>query len=230
MIYKMKLLKTGVKNLFFLLFPVATLLMVAYTPVKAQDCAGKAGVHTFMTSGMINDTVIISQIKSDSLAAAVSYSSESIPTIFTFLGKNINYLPKAIENKSQGDMVVDFTLTKNGKVTNSRILKGLCPDLDEEVLRAINELPELKSVKEDADYRVTVNFALLDGVMVSKPQVSVTGVETSHSKFTMRRMARAKYGSMVVYGAPNMEGDSVVIKTTSITTRNSDNVIDYNIR
>lgn len=101
MIYKMKLLKTGVKNLFFLLFPVAALLMVAYTPVKAQDCAGKAGVHTFMTSGMINDTVIISQIKSDSLAA-VSYSSESIPTIFTFLGKNINYLPKAIENKSQG--------------------------------------------------------------------------------------------------------------------------------
>lgn len=218
MIYQMKLLKTGVKNLFFLLFPVAALLMVAYTPVKAQDCAGKAGVHTFMTSGMINDTVIISQIKSDSLAA-VSYSSESIPTIFTFLGKNINYLPKAIENKSQGgDMIVDFTLTKNGKVTNSRILKGICPDLDQEVLRTIKELPKLKCVKEDTD------------VMVSKPQVSVTGVETSHSKFTMRRMAGAKYGSMVVYGAPNMEGDSVVIKTTSITTRNSDNVIDYNIR
>lgn len=90
MIYKMKLLKTGVKNLFFLLFPVVALLVVAYTPVQAQDCADKAGVHTFMTSGMINDTVIISQIKSDSLAAAVSYSSESIPTIFTFLGKNIN--------------------------------------------------------------------------------------------------------------------------------------------
>lgn len=63
-------------------------------------------------------------------------------------------------------------------------------------------MPELKSVKEDADYRVTVNFALPDGMMVSKPQVSVTGVETSHSKFTMRRMAGAKYGSMVVYGAP----------------------------
>lgn len=30
-------------------------------------------------------------------------------------------------------MIVDFTLTKNGKVTNSRILKGICPDLDQEV-------------------------------------------------------------------------------------------------
>lgn len=228
MIYKMKLLKTGVKNLFFLLFPVVALLVVAYTPVQAQDCADKAGVHTFMTSGMM---VIISQIKSDSLVDAVSYSPGSIPAIFTFLGKNINYLPKAIENKSQGDMIVDFTLTKNGKVTNSRILKGICPDLDQEVLRAINELPELKSVKEDADYRVTVNFALPDGVVASKPQVSVTGVETSHSKFAMRRMAGAKYGSMIVYGAPNTEGDSVVIKTTtSITTCNSDNVIDNNIR
>ena len=168
MIYKMKLLKTGVKNLFFLLFPVVALLVVAYTPVQAQDCADKAGVHTFMTSGMINDTVIISQIKSDSLVDAVSYSPGSIPAIFTFLGKNINYLPKAIENKSQGDMIVDFTLTKNGKVTNSRILKGICPDLDQEVLRAINELPELKSVKEDADYRVTVNFACRS-IMI-KPQ------------------------------------------------------------
>jgi len=24
--------------------------MLAYSPVKAQDCAGKVGVHTFMTS------------------------------------------------------------------------------------------------------------------------------------------------------------------------------------
>ena len=88
----------------------------------------------------------------------------------------------------------------------------------------------MKSVKEDADYRVTVNFALPDGMMVSKPQVSVTGGETRHSKCTVKRMAGAKYGSMVVYGAPNMEGDSLGIKTTSITTRNSDNVIDYNIR
>ena len=92
-------------------------------------------------------------------------------------------------------------------------------------------MSKLKCVKEDTDYRVTVNFALPDGVMASNPQVSVTGVETSHSKFAMRRMAGAKYGSMIVYGAPNTEGDSVVIKTTtSITTCNSDNVIDNNIR
>lgn len=97
-----EIIKNWSEEFIFLLFPVVALLVVAYTPVQAQDCADKAGVHTFMTSGMINDTVIISQIKSDSLAAAVSYSSESIPTIFTFLGKNINYLPKAIENKSQG--------------------------------------------------------------------------------------------------------------------------------
>ena len=52
-----------------------------------------------------------------------------------------------------------------------------------------------------------------------------------NKKKNMRRMAGAKYGSMIVYGAPNTEGDSVVIKTTtSITTCNSDNVIDNNIR
>lgn len=57
-----EIIKNWSEEFIFLLFPVVALLVVAYTPVQAQDCADKAGVHTFMTSGMINDTVIISQI------------------------------------------------------------------------------------------------------------------------------------------------------------------------
>ena len=122
--YEMKSLKTGMKNFILRLSLVLLLTMTAYSSGKAQNCVDKTSVNTIIMSGMKNDTVIISQIKTDSLHHNGSCCSNNMQVVFTFLGKHINYLPKAIENKVEGDIIVGFTMTKNGEVANGSIIKG----------------------------------------------------------------------------------------------------------
>ena len=59
--------------------------------------------------------------------------------MFAFLKKNINYSSTAIEEKIQGDVIIDFTVTPKGVVANSRITKGLHPDIDKEVLGTLKK-------------------------------------------------------------------------------------------
>ena len=214
--YEMKSLKTGMKNAILWLSLVLLLVMVAYSSGKAQNCVDKTSVNTIIMSGMKNDTVIISQIKTDSLHNNGSCCSNNMQVVFTYLGKHIDYLPKAIDNKVEGDIIVGFTMTKNGEVANGRIIKGLYSDLNEEVLRAI---------KEDMVYRVTMNFNLSDGTLVFKPKMSIIGVETSNAKLSVKRMDGKNYGSMIVYGESGMGEDSVVIKTMSVRVSDMDNSI-----
>ena len=207
--YEMKSLKTGMKNAILWLSLVLLLVMVAYSSGKAQNCVDKTSVNTIIMSGMKNDTVIISQIKTDSLHNNGSCCSNNMQVVFTYLGKHID----------------GFTMTKNGEVANGRIIKGLYSDLNEEVLRVIKEIPKCVPIKEDMDYRVTMNFNLSDGTLVFKPKMSVIGVETSNAKLSVKRMDGKNYGSMIVYGEPGVGEDSVVIKTMSVRVSDMDNSI-----
>lgn len=218
----MKSLKTGMKSFILGLSLVLLLTMTAYSSGKAQNCVDKTSVNTVLMSGMKNDTVIISQIKTDSLHHNGSCCSNNMQVVFTFLGKHINYLPKAIENKVEGDIIVGFTMTKNGEVRNGRIVKGLYADLNEEVLRVIKEIPKCEPIKEDMDYRVTMNFDLPDRSLTFKPKMSIIGVETSNAKLSVKRMDGKNYGSMIVYGEPGVGEDSVVIKTMSVRISDMD--------
>ena len=116
-------------------------------------------------------------------------------------------------------------MTKNGEVANSRIIKGLYSDLNEEVLRAIKEIPKCEPIKEDMDYRVTMNFNLSEGRLNFRPKMSIIGVETSNAKLSVKRMDGKNYGSMIVYGEPGVGEDSVVIKTMSVRISDMDNSI-----
>lgn len=222
MIYKKKSLKNKVKKLSLWLFLFFALTIVVNTPAKAQELDRKTGVKTITTLNSKNDTVVLSQIQLDSISSDVSYFPKGLHGIFAFLKENINYLPKAIEMKKQGDIIVGFTITQSGNIVNSRIVKGLSPDLDKEVLRCIKEMPEWGLTENNVDYKINVNFALPDGNSISKPEVSVVGLETSNLKLTVKRMEGINYGSMTVYGISDAGGDSLVTKTISIMSKDVD--------
>ena len=59
---------------------------------------------------------------------------------------SIDYQSKAVEMGIQGEIIAGFTISKSKKIINSRIIKGLCMDLDKEVLQTIKEMPVWKSV------------------------------------------------------------------------------------
>ncbi|SFK33936.1 M56 family metallopeptidase [Proteiniphilum acetatigenes] len=61
-----------------------------------------------------------------------------------FLADNIRYPVIAQENGIQGRVVCDFTIMKDGSISNVNILQGVDPALDAEVKRLISSMPKWK--------------------------------------------------------------------------------------
>ena len=76
-----------------------------------------------------------------------------------FLTKNTTYPKTARKNKESGTVFTQFTITKTGKITDIKILKGVSDVIDQEVLRVINLMPDFIPAKEN-DEPVTVLFNL----------------------------------------------------------------------
>jgi protein TonB len=78
---------------------------------------------------------------------------------------NTKYPPVAAENGVTGKVIVEFTIDKDGSVTNVKILRPVDPSLDAEALRVIKASPKWtpgrqlgKPVK--VKYQFPVNFRL----------------------------------------------------------------------
>ncbi len=56
--------------------------------------------------------------------------------------KNLKYPPVAMENNIQGRVVVQFVVTKTGKVGEVKVVRGKDPDLDKEAVRVVKTLPD----------------------------------------------------------------------------------------
>ncbi len=76
----------------------------------------------------------------------------------------------------EGRVTTQFTITKEGKLTNVRILRGLHPLLDEEAVRVIESAPQLwepawnkKGEPIDVTYTFPVIFKLTEEVHVDYP-------------------------------------------------------------
>ncbi|MCI4668550.1 MAG: TonB family protein [Bacteroidia bacterium] len=59
-----------------------------------------------------------------------------------FLGKNLDYPVKALEEKVEGKVVVQFVVRADGSITSPRILQSLGYGCDEEVLQIVSEMPK----------------------------------------------------------------------------------------
>lgn len=60
------------------------------------------------------------------------------------MSRNIKYPTKAIENKIQGRVIVQFVVNKDGSISGAKIVRSVDPDLDKEALRVINSMPQWK--------------------------------------------------------------------------------------
>jgi len=69
----------------------------------------------------------------------------------TFLEKwvyvYLRYPKNAVENGIQGKVLVDFIVDEKGKVRDVKILKGVDPDLDAEVIRVVEASPDWKPAR-----------------------------------------------------------------------------------
>jgi protein TonB len=61
--------------------------------------------------------------------------------LMKYISSNIKYPTMAMENNIQGRVVVQFVVTKSGKIGEVKVVRSKDPDLDKEAVRVVKSLP-----------------------------------------------------------------------------------------
>ena len=85
--------------------------------------------------------------------------------ILKYIADNLRYPPLAIENNVQGQVLVQFVVTKTGQVGEVRVVRSKDPDLDKEAVRVVKTLPKFQPGKQNGNnvnvwYTVPIRFKL----------------------------------------------------------------------
>ena len=91
----------------------------------------------------------------------------------SFMGGDANYFSKwvnenlvypeiAKENGVQGRVTLQFTIRKDGTITNVKVLRGVEPSLDKEAVRVVSMSPKWKpGIQDDHPVSVTYTFPVI---------------------------------------------------------------------
>lgn len=82
-----------------------------------------------------------------------------------YFAKNINYPTIAQENGTQGRVILQFVVEKDGSITDVKVVRGVDPYLDKEAVRVVKEMPKWIPGKQNGKavrvkYTVPVMFKL----------------------------------------------------------------------
>lgn len=85
--------------------------------------------------------------------------------LMTYLKDNIKYPKAAQDKKVQGRVIVQFVVEKDGTPTEFKVMRSVDPDLDNEALRVLGEMPKWKPGMQKGQavrvkYTVPVSFKL----------------------------------------------------------------------
>ncbi len=76
-------------------------------------------------------------------------SASTAYDMMQYLSTNIKYPPKAKEQKTQGKVIVVFTVTEKGEVNDVKIKRGLSEECDNEAMRVVKAMPKWNPAKKD---------------------------------------------------------------------------------
>ena len=87
--------------------------------------------------------------------------------LMQYLSKNIKYPTIAQENGTQGRVIVQFVVNKDGSIVDAKVVRSVDPYLDKEALRVINTMPKWKPGRQKGQpvavkFTVPVMFRLDD--------------------------------------------------------------------
>ena len=119
-----------------------------------------------------------------------------IGELMKYLRDNIKYPKEAMDKGTQGRIVVQFVVEKDGSIADAKVVKPVDPLLDAEALRVVNAMPKWTPGKNKGEpvrvrFTLPVNFRLADDkpkqvelVQVTADQKVVTGTKTEGNEST----------------------------------------------
>lgn len=86
-----------------------------------------------------------------------SFQGGDMNTFSKWVHENLVYPEIAKNNGVQGSVTLQFTVKKDGSISNIRVLRGVDPSLDKEAIRVVSSSPKWKPGKV-GDREVSVNY------------------------------------------------------------------------
>lgn len=80
--------------------------------------------------------------------------------LMKFLSDNIQYPHEAEKKGIEGTVVVEFIIEKSGKISNTRVLKSVSRELDNEALRVVKEIKHFIPGYDEDHAAVRTTFTL----------------------------------------------------------------------
>ncbi|MEY8685300.1 TonB family protein [Bacteroides sp. AN502(2024)] len=108
------------------------------------------------------------------------YSQGGQEGIMKYLTETVKYPTEAQEKGISGNVLVQFVVKKNGKISDFKVVRGVEPSLDEEALRAVKGIPgkwipgREKGKKVPVSYTIPVSFRLTGKSQSASSSNSVT--------------------------------------------------------
>ena len=101
-----------------------------------------------------------------------------------FIASNVKYPSIAQKNGVQGRVITQFTISKDGSITDAKVLRSVDPYLDKEALRVISAMPKWKPGKQGGKavatrFTVPVVFRLTGDEPEKKSTLKIGGKEVS---------------------------------------------------
>ena len=91
------------------------------------------------------DTLVVMPDRPSNAASTVYRVAEQMPSfrgdLMSFLADNIRYPDSVAEKSTDGKVVIQFIVRKNGSLTDVKVLRSAGKALDKEVLRVIGLMP-----------------------------------------------------------------------------------------
>ena len=79
--------------------------------------------------------------------------------LLSFIKGNLKYPQKAIDEQTEGRVIVQFVIDKTGKVSSPEVIRGVTSELDKAALDIVSALPDWKPGEQDGQ-KVNVKYTL----------------------------------------------------------------------
>ena len=80
--------------------------------------------------------------------------------LYQFLSENIRYPILAVENRTQGRVVLQFVVNTDGSIVDIQVARSVCPLLDREAIRVVQSMPKWRPGESANGELVRTRFTL----------------------------------------------------------------------
>ena len=157
--------KAAWKKLFLLLLlPLlaGTTLLLAERVTPVADVTPLAEEPVVAPSEVLPEPPPEEPVKYSLLEAKPRFQDGDVGQFSHWVNENLKYPQKAVKDSLQGRVTLQFTIEKDGSVTDVRVLRGCAPILDEEAVRVVSQSPKwTPGYVKGEPVRVVFNFPVV---------------------------------------------------------------------